>query len=140
MKRNSVHFLSPLLSISLFFSPSKKKRHRIKRERSVMATKIMHGVPIHRQIHYLYFPLFWFMLDIWYWKMEWCHSCSILSSSCQREPGISTTPIVLVDVFLSVLYICVVVLLSLQVHSCHILTIWEIFVWHEKNTSIKKWQ
>jgi hypothetical protein len=36
----------PLLSLSLFFSPSKKKRHRIKRERAVMAS--MHGVPFHQ--------------------------------------------------------------------------------------------
>ena len=39
MKRNSVHFLSPLLSLSLFFSHSKKKKHRIKRERTVKAKK-----------------------------------------------------------------------------------------------------
>ena len=31
--------LSPSLSLSPFFSPSKKKRHRIKRERAVMAIK-----------------------------------------------------------------------------------------------------
>ena len=39
MKRNSVHFFSPLLSLSLFYSHSKKKRHRIKRDRAVKATK-----------------------------------------------------------------------------------------------------
>ena len=32
-------FLSPLLSLSFFFSPSKKKIHRIKREKAAMATK-----------------------------------------------------------------------------------------------------
>ena len=32
-------FVVAILSLSLFFSPSKKKRHRIKSERSVMATK-----------------------------------------------------------------------------------------------------
>ena len=32
-------FLSPLLFLSLFFSPSEKKRYRIKRERAIMATK-----------------------------------------------------------------------------------------------------
>ena len=31
-------FFLPLLSLSLFFSPFKKKRHRIKRERTVIAT------------------------------------------------------------------------------------------------------
>ena len=46
MKRNSVHFLSPLLSLSLFFPPSKKKRHRLKREReSSNGDKKLHGVP-----------------------------------------------------------------------------------------------
>ena len=39
MKRNSAHFLSPLLSLFLFFYPSKKKMHRIRRERGVMTTK-----------------------------------------------------------------------------------------------------
>ena len=38
MKWNSVYFLSPLLSLSLFFSLPNKKRHRIKRERAVKAT------------------------------------------------------------------------------------------------------
>ena len=32
-------FLSPLLSLSFFFSPSKKKRHIIKRETTLMATE-----------------------------------------------------------------------------------------------------
>ena len=41
MKRNSVHFSS-----SRNYSPSKKKRHRIKIERAGMATKI-HEVPFH---------------------------------------------------------------------------------------------
>ena len=36
---NLNYLLSPLLFLSLFFSPSKKKRHRIKRERAVVATK-----------------------------------------------------------------------------------------------------
>ena len=48
MKQNSVQFfLSPLLSLSPFFSLFNIKRHRIKRERAVMATKKMQGVPFH---------------------------------------------------------------------------------------------
>ena len=39
MERNSVHFFVALLSLSLFFPPSKKKSHRTKRERAVVATK-----------------------------------------------------------------------------------------------------
>ena len=39
MNRNSRHFLSQLFSLSLLFSPSKKKMHRIKRERAVLVTK-----------------------------------------------------------------------------------------------------
>jgi hypothetical protein len=42
--------LSPLLSLSLFFSASKKMKHRIKRERALIETK-MHGVSFHHYIH-----------------------------------------------------------------------------------------
>ena len=44
MKRKSMHFITLPFP---FFNPTKKKRHRIKRERVVMAAKKMHGVPFH---------------------------------------------------------------------------------------------
>ena len=47
MKRNSVHFIVAITLPFPLFSPSKKERHRIKRERQVLATKKMHGVPFH---------------------------------------------------------------------------------------------
>ena len=40
-------FLSPLLFLSIFFSPSKKKRYRIKREKGNNGDKKNHGVPFH---------------------------------------------------------------------------------------------